>query len=702
MKIMIFKASILCLCLFGCLQPVSGQDTQQDGRLYIPSDAKHRTLLRSEDISLFDKGIYMDAYGRFWMTKDSVMLCADFSDDSSHLEFLRMPSEIKNLKGLLWLTPEILIVTDKNTLKIFQDSVFYTLSQLPYNDMNLERASDSTFYVFGKTDKKTVSYELYYCSNNGGWLKLGDFKDKINAVCGDGIMTLAAIGKKIYVFDHITGTHVLYSGEENILSLATTWNGNLFFSTTTSIVYNDDLKDVIKFSNMGASKIWSYGDNLYVLYLNNVLVQISPVSSFNNFSRKMDQTIKQLTDTIRNTNAVSLADTVPSASFSDSNAAITTQPANIVQPVSVISSDSVALPTSVPKPVVTNAAITTQPANIVQPVSVISSDSVVLPVSVPKPVVTVEPPVIKPATTQEELPVKTQPQQPKTSEQLSDRMEAIDYVTEIKGLVDLFQTKQRDFSTIVLEWNKQVEAILNEIDRTNAAIEQTEKKLDDTKNSAATGVTQQINALKNTLTQQRDMLRHLRQKQTNRGMEIIGQLKKIAKRDAGDMNRKFGETGKKITSSATFPALNEKRTTILFSEEIEKLPISDYLKATNELRFWYKNVEKSFPKIIDKRNQRAQSFIDEDDKLLIQLQALQKQLSEYQQEPKIRKKEIKDVKKKIVDVEKDRKNISKQMKKEADDFAAYLKGYNKEIQTEYKTRIQNVSEEINYSFQQNL
>ncbi|MDR1459026.1 MAG: hypothetical protein LBI60_02290 [Bacteroidales bacterium] len=299
-------------------------------------------------------------------------------------------------------------------------------------------------------------------------------------------------------------------------------------------------------------------------------------------------------------------------------------------------------------------------------------------------------------------PAKTQPQQPKATEQPSDVTEAIDYVTEVKELVDLFRIKQRDFTNTVLKWNQQIEAVINEIDQTNAIIAQTEKELDDTKNSAATGVTQKVNALKSTLTRQRALLKQMKQKQVNKGMEIIEQLKDVAKQDAGDINRKFGEAGKKITPFTTFPALSEKRTKITFSEEIEKLTTSDYLKATNELRIWYYNAEKSFLDIINERNQRAQRFIDEDGKLSVQWQALRERLSEYQQEPKLRKKEIKDLKKEIATVEKERKNVAKQMKKEADNFAAYLKGYNKDIQTEYKTRIQTVTEEIDYAFRQNL
>ncbi|MDR1169461.1 MAG: hypothetical protein LBK97_01335 [Prevotellaceae bacterium] len=633
MKKEILKLCLLCLCLFGCLQTISGQDVQRDDRLSIPYDATHRVLMNSEDLSLFDKDIYLDAYSRFWMAKDNAMLCADFSGDSLHLEFLKTPPEIKKLKGLLWLTPENLIVMDGNILKIFQDGVFRTLSQLPYNNMNMERASDSTFYVFGKTNRKAVSYELYYCDIEDRWLKLGDFKEKINAVCGNGIMTLVAIGKKIYVFDHITGTHVLYSGNDDILSLATTWNGNLFFSTATSIIYNDDLKDIIAFSNVGASKIWSYADNLYVLYMNNVLAQISPVSSFKNFSQKKSQTLKWITDAAQTTNSVS-PDTISLATLSDNGSVVV-------------------LPVSVPE-----AAVAETP---VAPVNA-SDLSLALP---------------------------------------SNVTEAIDYVTEVKGLVDLLQIKQNDFTSAILKWDKQIEIILEEIGRTNSAIAQTEKELDNTKNSAATGVTQEINTLRNTLSTQRNVLKQLKQIQADEGRAIVAQLQEIAKRDAADISKEFEETAKRITSAGTFPAQSNKRTTITFSEDPGKLPIVTCLKATDDLPVWYWHIENSFLKIIDEQNRKAQNFIDEYSKLSIHLQTLRKQLAEYQKEPEIRKNEIKNMENKVAVAEKTRENVSSRMKKEADSFAAYLKNYNNVIQGEYRDRIQSITEEVNYSFHQN-
>ncbi|MDR1170050.1 MAG: hypothetical protein LBK97_04355, partial [Prevotellaceae bacterium] len=279
-----------------------------------------------------------------------------------------------------------------------------------------------------------------------------------------------------------------------------------------------------------------------------------------------------------------------------------------------------------------------------------------------EPSVSIPIPAVEETTATETSVEKTQSPQSESSDPPAalpaNVKEAIDYVSEVKELVDLLQIKQKDFTNTILNWDQQINVILEETERTNAAIAKTEKELEDTKNSAATGLTQKINELRNGLNIQRNILKQVKQKQADKGTEIIKQLQEIAKRDAGDIGKQFGETAKRITPVSTFPALSKKRTKITFSEEPKKPLISTYLKAVDGLPVWYWNVEKSFLKTIDEQNLKAQKFIDEDAKLSIRRESLREQLSEYQKEPKIRKKEIKDLKKEVAAVEKERKNVS--------------------------------------------
>lgn len=260
------------------------KQTNNEGILHLPSNVKASLLMSSEDLSFFNDKIYPDIFGQFWMIKDSLMLCADFENDASNMEILRLPKEIKQCRELLWLAPNKIIILDGDNLKILEQEQIRSLSELPYKNMNIVAASDSSIYVFGKTTKETNSYELFLYNTNGKWMKICELDKKINAVLGDGIMTFVAAGEKIYALDFITESSILYSGDDEILSLAATEDGNLFFSTTKTINYTDDLETTYSFANIGASKLWCFNDNLYILHVDNSLIKIAPTSNFKEFN----------------------------------------------------------------------------------------------------------------------------------------------------------------------------------------------------------------------------------------------------------------------------------------------------------------------------------------------------------------------------------------------------------------------------------
>ena len=251
--------------------------------LYLPANVNSQLLMNSDDLSFFKNMLYQDYFGQFWMIKDSLMACADFSEDSLQMDFLKLPKEIKQCRELLWLNSNSVIMLDGDTMKTFDKESVRNIVTLPYTNMNLASATDTSFYVFGKTTQNENVYVLFLYNLNGSWLKICELPDAIHSVLGDGIFTLVASGKKIYVLDYITGANVLHSGDDEILSLAATADGTLLFSTSKTVNYNDDFQQTYAFSNMGASKLWCYGDDLYVLFLNNVFVKISPISGLKNF-----------------------------------------------------------------------------------------------------------------------------------------------------------------------------------------------------------------------------------------------------------------------------------------------------------------------------------------------------------------------------------------------------------------------------------
>ena len=276
--------SLCYLIIVSSFQTLFGQNLSKEDNS-LPPDVTVQSLMSEKDVLYFDNKFYIDPLGKLWaVNTNNLMTPVNPLEETSTPVVLKLPTEIKQLRNLVWLSLEKIIVLDKDDLKLIENKTIKKLMTLPYKDMNIEGATDSILYVFGQTyianktskaNKKTVSYGLFLYDIGGRWLKLCDFKEKINAVWGDGTLTLVAVGKNIFLFDRVIGARILYSGDEDILSIAVTQSGKLYFSTKNNLFYSN-FKKTYKLTNLGASKLWSYGENLYILYLDNTLVQISP------------------------------------------------------------------------------------------------------------------------------------------------------------------------------------------------------------------------------------------------------------------------------------------------------------------------------------------------------------------------------------------------------------------------------------------
>lgn len=249
--------------------------------LYVPSGVDGKILIDEDDSILVDDKIYFDGIGEFWMINDSIIFSVNFSGDTSVIaDLYKLPETLRNSNDLLWLRPGLVIAVDDNVVKVINGDKTGDFFLLPYKFMNISMASDNSFYMYGKTDSNIASYELYLYDLRYGSTKICEFSDRINAVCGNGIMTIVAVKGKIYAMDYVTGPHLLYSGDEDVLSIAVTFEGNMFFSTKNAIYYCKGFEKISSFSTIGASKMWCCDDKLYILLSNNMLIRLDTVSMF--------------------------------------------------------------------------------------------------------------------------------------------------------------------------------------------------------------------------------------------------------------------------------------------------------------------------------------------------------------------------------------------------------------------------------------
>lgn len=279
-------------------------------------------------------------------------------------------------------------------------------------------------------------------------------------------------------------------------------------------------------------------------------------------------------------------------------------------------------------------------------------------------------------------------------------IQAIDYVTPLKGLVAFFNNQRSNFVNQVNKWTNELNPRIKTMNANYNKILKIEAELKNEKNKNIRGTSKTIKDLQKKLKEQRkaynESVKYLR---TEGGL-IINQLKAHKKQELVSIHDKFKDVILNVVPKSELPALSQTQTNIIFSNRTDSLQTISYLKPANELFYWYQNVEHSFYQIIKNNNQNAERIIEKDRNLETKLNAQKNQLSEYRKEPKKYKEMIKALKKEISCTENERKEQLKQMKSNSNDLSNQLKSYEKEIKQAFKEKVKNVVEGINYLFKQ--
>lgn len=276
-------------------------------------------------------------------------------------------------------------------------------------------------------------------------------------------------------------------------------------------------------------------------------------------------------------------------------------------------------------------------------------------------------------------------------------IEALDYVIPLKDLVVFFDNQRINFANKVNTWAKSVSSRIEKINADYANVVQAEKELNAEKNKTIFGSTMKINDLKTILRDKREAYKSSQDGLKQDGVSIITQLKGLSKSEAAAIHQKFQETKENINPTTAFPAKSSAKTAVFFSNRIENVQTLSYLKPTNELLYWYQNIEHYFYQKIGDYNKKINAAIQKDKELESQMDSKQKQQADYPKNSKT----YKNLKKEIDEIGEKRKQQAKLMKENSKELATWLKIFDKEVQNACKERIKNVIDELNYSFQIN-
>ena len=234
---------------------------------------KVEALLDSSVTQYFGEQIYMDVWERLWIPHYQQLACIDLLADTLDIQFVELGINA-NIHDVCWQNNGNMIVATDNVLISIDDDGYTEIANLPYSGMRIEAASDSTFYIFGKSAVRN-EYDVSLIDMSGNIQRLFSTEEKIIDVAGNGYVTVLVLSKELALFSPEVAPTVFFSFENEINAIAITDYGGFFVATSNGIYYFEDVDHYYMFSEIGAKKLWFRNQKLYILFENGNLTVFS-------------------------------------------------------------------------------------------------------------------------------------------------------------------------------------------------------------------------------------------------------------------------------------------------------------------------------------------------------------------------------------------------------------------------------------------
>ncbi len=317
------------------------------------------------------------------------------------------------------------------------------------------------------------------------------------------------------------------------------------------------------------------------------------------------------------------------------------------------------------------------------------------------------PSVAPAAETPVSLPVTTDPASTtaKENEVIEDhaiKFNVIGYVQPMKDLITFFDKEQAVFADLIHTWDGQIKDFIEKAKIINEKNLLLEKELTEKKSVESKKYSNEIIALKNSLTESRGNFKALKTNMLLDGVNIVKKLGELSKETDRATNDKFSEISRLVKKSNPNP----------FEAEISELqPVTKlkadmnvvyYVAPANVLLFFYQNEVVSLQNLMAFWSSKAEKIIQEDAEQGKKLDSLKSEIEKYAVNAKKNKTEIASLKKQCTVIVKDRKQLAKQMETDSDRLTVLLIKMSIEVRSILKERFDDIIENINYSYQEKL
>lgn len=298
--------------------------------------------------------------------------------------------------------------------------------------------------------------------------------------------------------------------------------------------------------------------------------------------------------------------------------------------------------------------------------------------------------------------IKTEIDNNNLPEKSTISVNAVSYVIPLAELMIFFDNEFSSLAVVIQAWDQRTRNTLEKGKQIREKILQVENEFTDKKNADSRGFTNEIILLKDKLSDYRESYKQFENNMVADGLKIAREFEDIGNKLDRSINNKFTEIGQAVRKTDPDPSVIEIPKSITITKQKIDNNIVNYVAPVTEMLFCYQNEIISLRDIIEQWNIKVMTINKKDSELSKQLEPLEKELINLQLNPKVNKKEISALKKQCTNIEKERKLLTRQMETDSKELSGYLTKICKEVQSSVKERLNDIIENIKYSYQDNF
>jgi hypothetical protein len=276
---------VVALLIYRC-----SSNPQEQPDIILPTEVGFKVLVDSSALCNDSMFIFLDFYGSPCAMMSNVVI--DILNDTAESNF-RIIIDTLPAHSICCFSDGKLFTVSQNKLRQFIDNKMQNILELPGENMLIEKAGEKRLYIYGqtRTNKDTLNMLYLYSTGTHNVVHFLSDRRNITAVAGNGDST--------YIVLDNTQLFLLVNGKsERLLSnipikSITALNGKCFLATDDFVGVCYGKNKFIPFMKKGAKKLLCNGNELYILFNNGMLAELTDIYSFDIFLMKTDSLLTQ-------------------------------------------------------------------------------------------------------------------------------------------------------------------------------------------------------------------------------------------------------------------------------------------------------------------------------------------------------------------------------------------------------------------------